>query len=95
MKQKTIDFRELLERVLPIDDLPAAHRMQVQRALREGVPAEIERAGLQASLSSSDAAPCGAWSTRRTGSSGRSATSRTARSTSSGSRSTAQLKPTA
>jgi diguanylate cyclase (GGDEF)-like protein len=48
MKQKTIDFRELLERVLPIDDLPAAHRMQVQRALREGVPAEIERAGLQA-----------------------------------------------
>lgn len=48
MKQKTIGFRDLLERVLPVEELLPADRMHVQRALRSGMAAEVERAALQA-----------------------------------------------
>jgi diguanylate cyclase (GGDEF)-like protein len=46
MKQKTIDFRELLERLLPLDELPSASRFEVHRALQSGVIAQLERAAL-------------------------------------------------
>ena len=48
MKQKMIDFRELLERVLPLDELPPADRFHVQRALRSGVASQIEQAAMLA-----------------------------------------------
>jgi len=48
MKQKTIDFRELLERLLPLDELPAASRLEVRRALQTGVVVQLERAALTA-----------------------------------------------
>ncbi|HEY6867485.1 MAG TPA: hypothetical protein VI792_09515, partial [Candidatus Eisenbacteria bacterium] len=48
MKQKAIDFRELLERVLPLDELPPASRLDVRRALQDGVVSQLERAALQA-----------------------------------------------
>jgi diguanylate cyclase (GGDEF)-like protein len=48
MKQKHIGFRDLLERLLPIEELPPADRMRVQRALRSGVSNEVERAAMHA-----------------------------------------------
>ena len=36
MREQAIDFRELLERVLPLEHLPAIDRFQVQRALMSG-----------------------------------------------------------
>jgi diguanylate cyclase (GGDEF)-like protein len=48
MPQQNIDFRSLLERVLPLDALPAAERAQVQRALATGVSEQIEQAALLA-----------------------------------------------
>lgn len=48
MKQKHIGFRDLLERLLPIDELPPVDRLRVERALRAGVAGEIERAALHA-----------------------------------------------
>ncbi len=46
MKQRDIGFRELLERVLPLEELPAADRSRVERALSSGAAREIERAAL-------------------------------------------------
>ena len=48
MPQEHIDFRGLLERVLPLGALPAAERAQVQRALTTGVAEQIEQAALLA-----------------------------------------------
>lgn len=48
MKQKSIGFRDLIERLLPIDELPPVDRMRVQRALRSGLAREVERAALHA-----------------------------------------------
>ena len=48
MRQKTIDFRELLERLLPLDELPPAGRLQVHRALTTGVGEQIEQVALMA-----------------------------------------------
>jgi diguanylate cyclase (GGDEF)-like protein len=48
MKQKTIDFRELLESVLPLDDLLPADRAEVRRALQGGITRELETAALYA-----------------------------------------------
>lgn len=48
MQQKAIDFRELLERVLPLDRLPLSERDSIQRALRSGIGAQIEDAALAA-----------------------------------------------
>jgi diguanylate cyclase (GGDEF)-like protein len=44
MKREDIGFRELLERVLPLQELPPAERLQVQRALNSGIESELERA---------------------------------------------------
>jgi len=46
MKQRDIGFRELLERVLPLEELPAADRSRVERALSSGAAREIENAAL-------------------------------------------------
>jgi diguanylate cyclase (GGDEF)-like protein len=46
MKQRDIGFRELLEHVLPLEELPPADRLRVQRALSGGIAREIEDAGL-------------------------------------------------
>lgn len=48
MKRKDIGFRELLERVLPLEALPPADRLLVQRALTSGVEAQLESAALLA-----------------------------------------------
>ncbi len=48
MKQKQIGFRDLLERLLPIEELAPGDRMRVQRALRSGLAVELERAALHA-----------------------------------------------
>jgi diguanylate cyclase (GGDEF)-like protein len=48
MPRMPIDFRELLERVLPLDELAAADRAQVQRALRSGMVRQVEAAALMA-----------------------------------------------
>ena len=48
MRQKAIDFRELLEHLLPLDQLPPADRLRVQRALQTGVTAQLEQAALYA-----------------------------------------------
>jgi diguanylate cyclase (GGDEF)-like protein len=48
MKQKHIGFRDLLERLLPIEELPPVDRMRVQRALRSGVSNEVEQAAMHA-----------------------------------------------
>ena len=47
MKQKHIGFRDLLERLLPVEELPPLDRLQVQRALRSGVALEVERAAMR------------------------------------------------
>ena len=46
MKQRDIGFRELLERVLPLEELPPADRWRVRHALSGGVTREIESAAL-------------------------------------------------
>lgn len=48
MKQRPIGFRDLLERLLPIEELPPVDRLRVQRALRSGLGQELERAALHA-----------------------------------------------
>src|SRR5262249_23406879 len=48
VKQQHIGFRDLLERLLPIEDLPSVDRLRVQRALRSGIAVEVERAALRA-----------------------------------------------
>ena len=48
MKQQNIGFRDLLERLLPLDELPPADRRAVQSALLSGVGAQIEQAALMA-----------------------------------------------
>jgi diguanylate cyclase (GGDEF)-like protein len=48
MKQEHIGFRDLLERLLPVDELPPVDRMRVQKALRSGVAQEVERAAMHA-----------------------------------------------
>jgi len=46
--QQDIDFRQLLDRLLPLDELPLAERRSVQSALLSGVAIEIEQAALLA-----------------------------------------------
>ncbi len=48
MRQKAIDFRELLERLLPLDELGPPDRFRVQRALETGITAQLEDAALYA-----------------------------------------------
>jgi diguanylate cyclase (GGDEF)-like protein len=48
MKQEHIGFQELLERLLPVEELPPVDRMRVQRALRSGISTEVERAAMHA-----------------------------------------------
>ena len=48
MKQQHIGFRDLLERLLPVDELPSVDRLRVQRALRSGIAIEVERAAMRA-----------------------------------------------
>lgn len=48
MKQKNIGFRDLLERLLPVEQLSPVDRHRVQRALRSGVAREVEHAALHA-----------------------------------------------
>src|SRR5262245_10289725 len=48
MSQQVIGFRELLERVLPLDRLASSDRMRVQQALRVGLLHEVEAAALMA-----------------------------------------------
>ena len=48
MKQKSIDFRELLQRLLPLDELPPSDRLSIHRALATGVGAQIEQVALAA-----------------------------------------------
>src|SRR5512144_847465 len=48
MKQQSIGFRDLLERLLPVEELPSVDRLRVQRALRSGIAIEVERAALRA-----------------------------------------------
>jgi diguanylate cyclase (GGDEF)-like protein len=48
MRQKAIDFRELLEHLLPLDELPPADRLRVRRALQTGVSAQLEQAACYA-----------------------------------------------
>lgn len=46
MKQKSIDFRELLEQVLPLDELMPSDRAHVRRALQGGLARDLESAAL-------------------------------------------------
>jgi diguanylate cyclase (GGDEF)-like protein len=46
LKTEPIDFRALLERVLPLERLPLSDRATIQRALRSGLHQQIEEAGL-------------------------------------------------
>jgi diguanylate cyclase (GGDEF)-like protein len=48
MRQKAIDFRELIEHLLPLDELPPTDRLRVQRALQTGISAKLEEAALYA-----------------------------------------------
>ena len=48
MKQKPIGFRELLEGVLPLDQLPPADRLLVARALQSGIAGRLQAAALHA-----------------------------------------------
>jgi diguanylate cyclase (GGDEF)-like protein len=44
MLQKAIDFRQLIERLLPLQEMPASDRLRVQRALETGVSAQLDEA---------------------------------------------------
>ncbi len=46
MRQKAVDFRELLERLLPLGELPWDDHLRVTRALRTGITAELEQAAM-------------------------------------------------
>jgi diguanylate cyclase (GGDEF)-like protein len=46
MQRKHIDFRELLERLLPLEELPPADRSAVDRALKTGVSGQLQQAAL-------------------------------------------------
>lgn len=48
MKQTPIGFRDLLEHVLPLDELPSVDRLMVQRALQSGIARQLEAAALLA-----------------------------------------------
>ncbi len=48
MPRMPIDFRDLLERVLPLEELPPLDRAHVQRALRSGVARQVEAAAMHA-----------------------------------------------
>ena len=48
MRRKQIDFRELLERLLPLEELPPADRSAVDRALKSGVSGQLQQAALYA-----------------------------------------------
>jgi len=48
MRRKHIEFRELLERLLPLEELPLADRGAVERALKSGVSEQLEQAALYA-----------------------------------------------
>ena len=48
MRQKAIDFRELIEHLLPLDELPPTDRLRVRRALQTGISAQLEQAALYA-----------------------------------------------
>jgi diguanylate cyclase (GGDEF)-like protein len=48
MQRKHIDFRELLERLLPLEELPPADRSAVERALKSGVTGQLQQAALHA-----------------------------------------------
>lgn len=48
MPRMPIDFRELLERVLPLEELAAPDRAQIQRALRSGMVRQVEAAAMMA-----------------------------------------------
>jgi len=48
MKRNPISFRELIERVLPLDLLPALERERLREALALGEAARVERAALVA-----------------------------------------------
>ena len=43
MKQRPIGFRDLLECLLPVEQLSPVDRHRVQRALRSGLAAEVEQ----------------------------------------------------
>jgi diguanylate cyclase (GGDEF)-like protein len=44
MQQKTIDFRQLVERLMPLQELPSSDRVRVERALEAGVAVQLEEA---------------------------------------------------
>jgi diguanylate cyclase (GGDEF)-like protein len=44
MRQKAIDFRELIEHLLPLDELPPTDRRRVRRALQSGISTQLEQA---------------------------------------------------
>ena len=48
MRQKAIDFRELIEHLLPLGELSPPDRLRVQRALQTGISAQLEQAALLA-----------------------------------------------
>ena len=48
MQRKHIDFRELLERLLPLEELPPADRGAIERALKSGVSGQLQQAALHA-----------------------------------------------
>lgn len=48
MTQKSIDFHGLLERLLPLEELPPVEPQRVHRALAAGMAAELEDAAFQA-----------------------------------------------
>jgi diguanylate cyclase (GGDEF)-like protein len=48
MKRKDIGFRELLEKVLPVEELPPADRLLVQRALSSGIDTQLQHAAFLA-----------------------------------------------
>ena len=48
MRQKAIDFRELIEQLLPLDELPTTDHLRVRRALQTGISAQLEQAALYA-----------------------------------------------
>jgi len=48
MKRVPISFQTLLEKVLPLEDLPLAERLRVERALRSGTTGQLEQVALMA-----------------------------------------------
>src|SRR5262249_59600126 len=48
MQRRDIDFRELLERLLPLEELPTADRGAVERALKSGVSDQLQQAAMYA-----------------------------------------------